>query len=183
MDDYYAIALGALVAIGGFLALFVFLGLRGNRPDLLGPPADFGKREFGKKPVVRPAPVARTPLPRPAPPKPQPAIAASTRPIAAEPEAFDPAPADPAPSNPAPGPAPTPERAEFDRVWRREGSAGRAQMSESDYTPEQYVEREVKALLLQGQRARALRHVMFALSMPADQADAYVDRLASATRF
>jgi hypothetical protein len=89
---------------------------------------------------------------------------------------------DPVSADPAPGPAPTPERAEFDRVWRREGSAGRAQMSESDYTPEQYAEREVKALLLQGQRARALRHVMFELAMPFEDAESYVDRLAMSIR-
>jgi hypothetical protein len=160
-----AFALAGLVFVAGVLGLFLYFGLRSGRGDLVTPPKSFGKREYGRRPAVRPVPSN----PSPPPPQPEPPIA---KPVAAEPE--------PVPAHSAAATVEgLPERAP---VWRRETPAGHGRFSEACYTAEQYAEREVKALLLQGRPDRAVRHARTALKLPAAEAEAYVERLARGLR-
>lgn len=173
-----AFALAGLVFVAGVLGLFLYFGLRSGRGDLVAPPKSFGKREYGRRPVVRPAP-AQLAAPKPGPsrvkpsqsssanPAPQPAA----KPVAAQPEQMISVPI--AGASPDSQPAP---------VWRRETPAGHGRFSEASYSAEQYAEREVKALLLQDRHDRAVRHARTALKLPADEAEAYVERLARGLR-
>ncbi|WP_299321434.1 hypothetical protein [Parasphingopyxis sp.] len=174
---YPLIGLGALA---GCLGLFLYLGHRSSRRDLISPPEfgqrHFGRREYGKRPPVRPAP---RPEPKAVAPKPP----AAPDPLPEPEPAQSPAELVAAVSAPAPMIVPDalPE-ADPTAVWRREGPAGTARLSEACYTADQYAEREVKALLLQNRYDRAIRHVRGALKLPAAEAEAYVARLAHQLR-
>lgn len=185
METPFIYALAALALVAGFLGLFLYLGHRSGRGDLVAPPKEFGRRkdearEYGRRPPVRPAP------------RPEPKAAASTP--SAQPDPIsDPLPIPVPAQSPAElvaavgAPAPvtvTDDLPEADPAafWRREGPAGTARLSEACYTADQYAEREVKALLLQNRYDRAIRHVRGALDLPAAEAEAYVARLAHRLR-
>ena len=170
-----AFALAGFVFVAGVLGLFLFIGMRSGRGDLVTPPKSFGKREYGQRPVVRPAPAPATPpKAKPSQSSPaKPALPPASQSVAARPEQTVSVPIARA------SPDSQPERAP---VWRRDQPAGHGRLSEASYTAEQYVEREVKALLLQDRPDRAVRHVRSALKLPADEAANYVERLARGLR-
>ncbi|MEO1167116.1 MAG: hypothetical protein AAFW97_00235 [Pseudomonadota bacterium] len=171
MDMPLIYALAGLVCVAGFLGLFLYLGHRSSRDDLVAPPEfgqrDTGKRDFGEREHGRRPPRS---APRDMPPPSAPALPASEQTAAQLVSAN----AEPQPMT-APDDFPDADPA---AVWRREGPAGRELLSEACYTADQYAEREVKALLLQNRTDRAIRHVRGALKLPAAEAEAYVARLA-----
>ncbi|MEM8695664.1 MAG: hypothetical protein AAGE05_06540 [Pseudomonadota bacterium] len=163
MEMPIVLALTGLACVAGFLGLFLYFGHRSGRGDLIAPPTRPRRQK-----AARPAP---KPLPRS-----EPAISEPDRPVADRIAVI----AGP-PSEPTSAPARDPS-ADPAAIWRREGPAGRARLSEACYTAEQYAEREVKALLLQNRPDRAVRHARNRLKLPAAEAEAYVDRLARGLR-
>ncbi len=184
MEMVYIFALALLAFVGGFVGLFLYLGHRNGRGDLVAPPREFGKREYGQRPAIRPAPKpvaapqerAPDPVPLAEPQTAEELVAAISEPMPVSvPE-----------SSPEPEPTPAPESIDGDGeiapVWRREAPAGNARLSEACYTAEQYAEREVKALLLQNHPNRAFTHARRALKLSDEDAMDFVERVARGLR-
>lgn len=166
METPFVLALAGLAAVAGFLGLFLYLGHRSSRDDLVAPP-QFGQRPDKPKPVLT-QPVERGPLP-PYKPAQEPASQAVVANSPVKPKAKVPIASASAPDAPDP-------------VWRREGPLGHANLSETCYSPAQLAEREIKALVLQKRYDRALRHATTALKLTPADAEALIARIAHGLR-
>lgn len=172
MDMMTISALAVLALVGGFVGLFLYLGHRSGRGDLIAPPREFGKREYGQRPAIPAAPKTVAP-PKERAPDPMPPVAVPDQ-TAEELVA--------AISEPAPEPVPADTDGEIAPEWRRDAPSGNARLSEACYTAEQYAEREVKALLLQNHPNRAFTHARRALKLSDEEAMDFVERVARGLR-
>ena len=184
MEMLFVFALVGLALMGGFVGLFLYLGHRNGRGDLVAPPKEFGKREYGQRPAIRPAP---KPIAAPQERAPDPVPLAESPAQTAEElvaAVSEPMPVSVPESAPEPAPLPVTESGdgEIAPVWRREAPTGNARLSEACYTAEQYAEREVKALLLQNHPNRAFTHARRALKLSEEEAMDFVERVARGLR-
>ena len=187
------ILLGAALVVLGGLGVLIYVGTRSGRSDLVAPPAEFGP-EANQRPELPRIEPEKVELP---PEKERPELAAP--------------PPEPTPQEPAASPfeelsrehssdaadGPAPERvakegtrsqidtppSDAETLWKDTPKpAGTPPgKTESDYSQDELVERDVRALLLQNQRDRAIRYVRSELRMKTPEATAYVDAIAART--